>query len=128
MTARCAHEPARRVRLQPALALAPVPDPILRAEHPSPSLSVEHSEVTHRKSERSGLEPAVAALLDQVAISGLGVRKWIDRHAESIATLPTPWGGSLPRLPARGPQRKAAWSGGENRDHQRPGRGGCRIP
>jgi hypothetical protein len=102
MAARCAYEPARRVRLQPALALAPVPDAILRAEHPSPSLAVEDREVTHGKSERSGLEPAVAALLDQVAISGLGVCEWIDRHAESIANLPTP--------------------------RQRSESGGCRIP
>jgi hypothetical protein len=128
MTARCAHEPARRVRLQPALALSPIPDPILRAEHPSPALAVENRKVTYGKSERSGLEPAVAALLDQHAIAGLGIREWIDGHAESIANLPTAWGGSLPRLPARGPQRKAAWSGGENRDRQRSGRGGCRIP
>src|SRR6266852_5819780 len=106
MSARCAHEPARRVRLQPALALAPIPDPILRTEHPSSALAVENRKVTYGKPERSGLEPPVAALLDQHAITGLGVREWIDGHAESIAFLPTPWGGR--------PRCGAAGSGGEN--------------
>jgi hypothetical protein len=85
MSARCAHEPARRVRLQPALALSPVPDPILWAEHPSPALAVENSKVTHGKSEGSGLEPPVAALLDQDAIAGLCIRKGVDRHAKSMS-------------------------------------------
>jgi len=71
--------------LQPTLALAPVPDPILWAEHPSPPLAVENRKITHGKAKRSGLEPAIAALLDQQAITGLGVRERVDGHAESIA-------------------------------------------
>ena len=85
MSARCANKPARRVSLQPAFALSSVPDPVLGTEHPSPALAVEDREVTDRETERSGLEPAVAALLNQLAIAGLRVREWIDGHAKSIA-------------------------------------------
>jgi hypothetical protein len=85
VSARRAYKPARRVSLQPALALSSVPDPVLGAEHPSPPLAVEDREVTHGEPERSGLEPAVAALLDQMAIAGFRVSKWIDGHAKSIA-------------------------------------------
>ena len=102
MSARGAHQPARWVGLQPALALAPIPDPILRAEHPPSALAVEDRKVTYGKPERPGLEPAVAALFDEHSIASLGIRKGVDRHAKSMSGLPTP--------------------------RQRSGRGGCRIP
>ena len=102
MPARGAHQPARWVGLQPALALAPIPDPILRAEHPPSALAVEDRKVTYGKPERPGLEPAVATLFDEHSIASLGIRKRVDRHAKSMSGLPTP--------------------------RQRSGRGGCRIP
>ena len=102
MSARGAHQPARWVGLQPALALAPIPDPILRAEHPPSALAVEDRKVTYGKPERPGLEPAVAALFDEHSIASLGIRKGVDRHAKSMSGLPTP--------------------------RQSSGRGGCRIP
>ncbi len=89
MAARGTHEPARRVRLQPALSLAAVPDAIFRAEHPSASLAVEDREVAHRDPECPRLQAAVAALLDQDAIAGLGIPERIDSHAFSIADVPT---------------------------------------
>ena len=85
MSARSTHEPARWVRLEPALPLSPIPDPVLRAEHPSPALAVENGKVTHRKSERSGLDAAVAALFNEHSIAGLGIRKGVDRHAKSMS-------------------------------------------
>jgi hypothetical protein len=85
MAARSAHKPARRVRLQPALSLAPVPDPILRTKHPAPTFAVEHCEVAHRKPKRARLQRSGAALLDQESVPRLSFRKWIDGHAEKVA-------------------------------------------
>jgi hypothetical protein len=88
MTARCAHETSRWVCLQPPLAFAAVPDPVLRTEHPAAPLAVQHGKVADREPKSSGLETAVATLVDQQAIAGLSVRKRIDGHAESIARKP----------------------------------------
>ena len=85
MSARCAHETSRWVCLQPALTLSAIPDAVLGTEHPAPALAIEDREVADREPERSGLEAAVATLVDQNAISRLGVGKRIDSHAESIA-------------------------------------------
>src|SRR5207245_6406034 len=41
MSARGAHQAPRRICLQPALVLAPVPDAVLRSEHPSPAFAIE---------------------------------------------------------------------------------------
>jgi len=113
MAARCAHQASRWVRLQPPLALAPVPDAVLGSEHPSPPFAVEDRKVADREPEGSGLKAAVATLVDQQAIARLGVGKRIDSHAESIAGLPTWWGGYLPRL-RRGDPVDGARSGGED--------------
>ena len=85
MTTRWTDEPAWWVGLQPTLAFAPVPDAILRTEHPPAALAVEHCEVANREAECAGLKTAVAALLDQNPVSSLGVRERIDSHGESIA-------------------------------------------
>ena len=85
VAARCAHEPARWVCLQPALALSSVPDAVLRTKHPAPSFGVEDREVADREPKRTGLQAAVAALVDQQAIARLGVSERIDSHGESIA-------------------------------------------
>ena len=80
VTARRTHKPSRGIGLQPALVFAPVPDPILGAEHPSPSLTVEHGEVAHRDAKRARLQRADAPLFDQYFVSGLCFGKWIDSH------------------------------------------------
>jgi hypothetical protein len=85
MAARGAHQPARRVRLQPALSLASVPDPILWTEHPAPTFAVEHREVAHRKPKRARVQRTCAAFFDQEPIPRLSFRKWIDGHAEKVA-------------------------------------------
>jgi hypothetical protein len=85
MAARGAHEPAGRIRLQPALTLAPVPDPILWAKHPATAFTVEHREVANSKTERASLQRSIAPLFDQESIPSLGVCKWIDGHAEKVA-------------------------------------------
>ena len=85
MAARRADEAARWVCLQPALALSPVPDAILWAEHPSPPLAVQDRKVTDREPEGSSLKAAVATLVDQQAIPGLGISERIHGHRESIA-------------------------------------------
>jgi hypothetical protein len=88
MAARCAHEASRWVGLQPSLALSPIPDTVLRAKHPSPPFAVEDGEVANREPEGSGLEAAVATLVDQQAIARLGVSKRIDSHGESLGSPP----------------------------------------
>jgi hypothetical protein len=85
MSARCTHETSRWVCLQPALTLSAIPDAVLGTEHPAPSFAVQDRKVADRESERSGLEAAVAALVDQQAIARLGVCERIDSHGESIA-------------------------------------------
>jgi len=87
MPARWAHKAARRVGLQPAFVLAPVPDSVLRPEHPAPALAVEHREVAHGDSERPGLHVAGSPLLDEVLESDLRFREWIDCHAGEYAAL-----------------------------------------
>jgi hypothetical protein len=96
MAARCAHETSRRVGLQPPLALSSVPDAVLGTEHPAPPLTIEDREVADCEPKGSGLEAAVAALVDQLAITRLGVSKRIDSHGESIARSDLArrrWGG-----------------------------------
>lgn len=85
MPARAADETARRIRLQPAFILAPVPDAILGAEHPAPPFAVQHGEVAHGDAERARLERAGTSLFDQVAVPGLGFCERIDRHVGIIA-------------------------------------------
>ena len=98
VSARSAHEPARRVGLKPSFTFASVPDAILGSEHPSPAFAVEDGEVANREPERPGVKPAVAALLHQQLIASLGVRKRIDSHAQSIAR-----GAAKGREPRFGP-------------------------
>jgi hypothetical protein len=101
MAARCAHEAPRWVCLQPALTFTAVPDAVLRTKHPAPPLAVENGEVADREPKSSGLEAAVAALIDQQPVARLGVSKRIDSHPESIAL----WLGSPPRGELR-PRRR----------------------
>src|SRR6266850_8244307 len=54
MTARRADQAPRRVRLQPPLVLAAIPDAVFRAEHPASTLAVQDRQITHREPERSG--------------------------------------------------------------------------
>jgi hypothetical protein len=93
VTARGAHQPARRVGLQPALALATVPDAILGTEHPPPSLAVEDCQVAHRQPEGPRLQAAAPTFLDQRAVANLGIRERINSHAESIACEGAPRSG-----------------------------------
>jgi hypothetical protein len=96
MAARCAHETARRVCLQPSFAFATVPNAVLGTEHPSPPFTIQDREVADRKPEGSSLKAAVAALVDQQAIARLGVGKGIDGHVESIARRLARLQGSRP--------------------------------
>ena len=89
MAARCAHKPARWVCLQPALALSSVPDAVLGTEHPSAPFAIEDSEVADREPKGTGLQAAIATLVDQQAIARLSISERIDSHGESIAGLPT---------------------------------------
>jgi len=78
--ARRTYESARRVRLQPSLVLAPVPDAILRSKHPSPALAVEDREIAHRDAKRTRLQVADAPFLDQELVTDLCFSEWIDGH------------------------------------------------
>ena len=87
VTARGADKASRGIGLQPAFVLPPVPDSVLRPEHPAPPLAVEDREVAHRDPERPGLHVAGSALVDEVPVSDLRFREWIDRHAGEYAAL-----------------------------------------
>ena len=71
--------------MQPAFALATVPDAVLRTQHPPPTLAVQDGQVAHRQPEGSCLEAAHTTFLDQVAVAGLGVSERVHSHAQSIA-------------------------------------------
>ncbi len=80
-----ADEAARRIRLQPALIFAAVPDAVLRSENPAAPLAVEDGKVPDRHPERSGQDAPGVPLFDERSIADLGFGERIDCHAESIA-------------------------------------------
>lgn len=80
-----ADQAARRIRLQPALVLAAVPDAIFRPEHPAPPLAVEHGQVSDGEPERARGQAAFAPFVDEHLVANLRVCEWIDCHGESIA-------------------------------------------
>ena len=85
VAARRTYETARWICLQPALALATVPDAIFGPEHPPTALAVKHRQVANRDTESPCLQAACAALLDEVPVAQLCLSEWIDCHSESIA-------------------------------------------
>ena len=85
MAARIAHQPARRIRLQPPLVLPSIPHTVLRAEHPPTTFAIEHGEVAHGEAKRARLQPARATFLDQRAVSRLGLRKGVDCHGLTVS-------------------------------------------
>jgi hypothetical protein len=85
MATRGADQASRWIGLQPPLALSPIPDAVLRTEHPSPPFTVQDREVADGEPEGSGLKAAVATLVHEQAVPRLGVGKRIDSHVESIA-------------------------------------------
>src|SRR5438445_12175979 len=87
MPTRGTHEPPRRIRLQPPLVLAPVPDSVLRPQHPSPSFAVQHREVAHRDAARTSLQDSVAPFLDPELVVGVCHGKWSDSHAERMQVV-----------------------------------------
>ena len=84
VTARRADQAARRIGLQPSLVLAPVPNAVLRSEHPSPAFVVEHSKVSDRDTKCTRWQISGAPLIDQELVSDLCFGEWIDRHPESM--------------------------------------------
>ena len=80
MTAGWTDEPARRIRLQPSLVLAPVPDSVLGPEHPAPALAVQDRQVAHRNAKRPRLQVADPAFFDQEFVADFCFGEWIDGH------------------------------------------------
>jgi hypothetical protein len=109
--ARSAHEPPRRVGLQPALALAPVPDAILRAEHPPTPLAVEDGEVSNREPECARLQRTATPLFDQDSVPVLSIGEWIDSHGKSIACPASPLVGRSARPRSRRGGKRAFGNG-----------------
>jgi hypothetical protein len=85
VSARRADQASRRVRLQPPLVLAPVPDPVLGSQHPPASFAVQNGQVTHGEPECPRLKAARAPLVDEELVADLGFGERIDCHAQSIA-------------------------------------------
>jgi hypothetical protein len=84
VAARWTDQAPRWVGLQPALVLAPVPDAVLRTEHPSTSFVVEHREVADRDPERAGLKIAHASLLGEELVAVLRIGERIDSHGGRV--------------------------------------------
>ena len=82
--ARWAHQPTRRIRLQPPLILSPVPDAVFGPEHPSPPLAVEHAEVPDRDAKRPRLKVSDSTFLDEELVADFCLRERIDGHAQSM--------------------------------------------
>ena len=80
VTARWTDEPARRIRLEPSLVLAPVPDSVFGPERPSPALAVEHGKVAHGDAKRACLQVADAAFFNEELVTDLCFGEWIDGH------------------------------------------------
>ena len=92
MPAMGADEAARRVCLQPAFVLAPVPHAVLGTEHPSVALAVEHGQVAYGQPEGPSRQAAVPALIHEGAISGLRLGEGVDGHGLTVA------GGAIRRV------------------------------
>ena len=71
--------------MQPAFALAAIPDAVFGAKHPTTTLAVQDREVADCHPERPRLETPHATLLDEAPVAQLGFREWVDGHAQSIA-------------------------------------------
>ena len=85
MPARRAHQPPRRIRREPPLVLAPIPDAVLGPQHPAVPLAVEHRKVADRKPERPRLERPASTLGDQGLVAGLCFGEGIDGHVETVS-------------------------------------------
>src|SRR5207249_1926493 len=99
---------------QPPFALPAIPDPVLGPEHPSPTLVVEHGEVSHRDPERPRLQAAGAPFLDQVLVANLSVRERIDCHGGEYAARGKVESNRPSGLACSGPKRRdrapSTWS------------------
>ena len=85
MPAVSADQAAGRVRLQPPLVLAPIPHAILRTEHPSMALAVEHGQVPHGQPEGARRQTAIPALVHKRSISDLRLGEGVDGHGLTVA-------------------------------------------
>src|SRR5579859_2008438 len=93
-----AHQPPRRIGLQPALVLAPVPHAVLGTEHPPVALAVEHGEIAHGQPERARLQAAVPALIHERPISDLRLGEGVHSHGLTVSPRSrTGRGGAPPR-------------------------------
>jgi hypothetical protein len=92
MAAVRAHQPTRRIRLQPALVLPPVPDAVFWSEHPPMALAVEDCEVAHGEPERARRHAGVPSLIDERAISRLSLGEGVHSHWLTVS------GGEIPRV------------------------------
>jgi hypothetical protein len=84
MATRRAHQAARRHPLLPAVALPPVPEPVLRSQAPLSALCVLHPELTHRGPEGTVVKGSCATLGDQLLVTLLGLTERINRHLRQI--------------------------------------------
>ena len=80
-----ADEAPGRVGLQPAIVLAPVPDAVLRPQHPAMALAVEHGKIAYGEPESTRLQIARFSIGDKRLVANLCFGEWVDRHPDSIA-------------------------------------------
>ncbi len=89
--------------MQPPLVLAPIPDPILRPEHPPSPLAIEHGQVADGDPESTRRQVPRASFIDEEFVLDLSFGERIDSHRGDYA-----------------PTRRSGW--------EEPGTGECRIP
>ena len=84
VAARRAHQPPRRLVLDPAVTVAAVPQTVGGSQNPLPALRVTHPEVADRGPERTGIHGSVTPPVDELLIEDLGPAEGIYRHCRRI--------------------------------------------
>src|SRR5215469_12661562 len=84
VAARRAHQPPRRLVLDPAVTVAAVPQTVGGSQNPFPALRVTHPEVADRGPELTGIHGSVTPPVDELLIEDLGPAEGIYRHCRPI--------------------------------------------
>jgi hypothetical protein len=84
VSAALADQPAWRLRLRPAISIAPVPDAVLRTQGPFTALAVHDPQLADRRSEGTGVENALAAIAEKASVAQLSLRERVYGHRASI--------------------------------------------
>ena len=79
-----AHHPPRRLVLDPAVTVAPVPQAVSGSENPLPALRVAYPEVADGGTEGTDIHASVSPPVREILIEDLGPAEGINRHYRQI--------------------------------------------